>query len=72
SCPFDAIKIVDGVVLIIEEDCKGCKKCVPVCPYNAIRMDEKLRIAFKCDLCGGAPACVPECVTGALTFTEVD
>lgn len=67
ACPFDAIKIIDGAVQIVEEDCKGCTKCVPVCPYDAIRMNEEKRLAFKCDLCGGKPACVPECVTGALT-----
>lgn len=70
SCPFDAIKIIDGKVQIIEEDCRGCSKCVKVCPYNAIRMAAETKKAFKCDLCGGEPACVPECVTGALSWVE--
>ena len=68
ACPFDAIKVVDGKVAIIAENCRGCKKCVSVCPYNAIRMDKGNKLAVKCDLCGGNPACVPECVTGALTL----
>jgi Fe-S-cluster-containing dehydrogenase component len=28
--------------------------------------------AFKCDLCGGSPACVTECNFGALLFKEPD
>ncbi len=72
SCPFDAIKIVEGRVLIIEEACKGCRKCVKVCPYSAIRMDDSNRIAFKCDLCGGSPVCVPECVTAAIVYGEAN
>ena len=28
--------------------------------------------AFKCDLCGGSPACVAECQYGALVFKEPD
>jgi hypothetical protein len=24
-------------------------------------------LAWKCDFCGGSPACIPECVTAALT-----
>jgi Fe-S-cluster-containing dehydrogenase component len=28
--------------------------------------------AYKCDLCGGNPACVAECHFGALVFKEAD
>jgi Fe-S-cluster-containing dehydrogenase component len=28
--------------------------------------------AYKCDLCGGNPACVAECHYGALVFKEAD
>ena len=28
--------------------------------------------AFKCDYCGGDPACVKECLPGALVFKEED
>jgi len=38
---------------------------VEACPHQAIRLDGEER-AFKCDFCGGQPACVPECVTQAL------
>ena len=29
-------------------------------------------IPYKCDLCGGSPACVGECNFGALLFKEAD
>lgn len=36
SCNFGAISIVDGKSVIDGEKCKGCMKCVKVCPYSAI------------------------------------
>jgi Fe-S-cluster-containing dehydrogenase component len=40
---------------------------VDACPFAAIWMEENTsNVAYKCDFCGGSPACVPECVTGAL------
>jgi anaerobic carbon-monoxide dehydrogenase iron sulfur subunit len=69
ACPVSAISESGGLVLIDAEACIGCGACVPVCPYEAIKLvDEK---ALKCDLCGGDPACVKECVTGALRNKEV-
>jgi carbon-monoxide dehydrogenase iron sulfur subunit len=69
SCPVAAISNVDGVVLIDRETCIGCGACAAVCPYRAIRLENGK--AFKCDLCGGDPACVRECVTGAIRYLEV-
>jgi Fe-S-cluster-containing hydrogenase component 2 len=70
ECPFDAIKITDGKVMIIADECTGCTNCAAVCPFKAIKMNSQENIAFKCDLCGGNPACVPECVTGALRWED--
>jgi len=36
SCGFGAISIVNGKSIIDGEKCKGCMKCVKVCPYSAI------------------------------------
>jgi Fe-S-cluster-containing dehydrogenase component len=70
SCPVEAIsRTPEGFVLIDRDTCTGCRACVEVCPYRAIWMDEAGNgedFAYKCDYCGGSPACVPECVTGAL------
>ena len=47
-------------IRVIEEKCKGCKLCVPACPFGAINVIEKLaQIDIdKCNLCG---ACVEAC-----------
>ncbi|MDA3882726.1 MAG: ATP-binding protein [Bacteroidales bacterium] len=37
-CRFDAIHIIDGVVMIDEVLCDGCKLCSRVCPQEAIAM----------------------------------
>jgi ferredoxin len=36
ECAFDAITIKDNLAYIDYEKCKLCRKCVPVCPTNAI------------------------------------
>ena len=69
SCPVAAISESDGVVLIDAKACIGCGACVDVCPYQAIKIESG--IALKCDLCGGDPECVKECVTGAIRNREV-
>jgi len=37
-CPFDAIKIENGIAKIIPEKCKGCGVCVSACPQHIIRL----------------------------------
>jgi Fe-S-cluster-containing dehydrogenase component len=64
SCPVAAIGRRNGTVLIDIDTCIGCGACEAVCPYGAIRVENG--VALKCDLCGGDPACVTECVTGAI------
>ncbi len=68
ACPVSAIHESDGAVLIDGDACIGCGSCVGACPYNAIRLEGN--VAYKCDFCGGDPACVKECVTGALACEE--
>ena len=41
------------------------------CPYGMIEQFGSGK-AYKCDLCGGSPACVSECEFGALVFKESD
>jgi len=67
ACPVAAISKQDGIVRINREACIGCGLCVQVCPEQAIWMDGENN-AYKCDFCGGDPACVKECVTGALSL----
>ena len=37
-CPFDAIKVVDGVAVVDKDACKACGKCVDVCPKKLISL----------------------------------
>jgi ferredoxin len=36
ECKFDAITIENNLAFIDSDKCKLCRKCVPVCPTNAI------------------------------------
>lgn len=40
-CNFDAMKLVDGNIVIDEEKCNGCMACIGVCPNELIIMVPK-------------------------------
>ncbi len=68
ACPEQAlVRNEAGVVLVVEEKCTGCRACIEACPYGAIELNRN-GVAYKCDTCGGDPACVRECHPGALLF----
>ena len=72
ACPEGAIiKNERGVIAINISKCNRCGECVPACPYGMIEQYES-GIAYKCDLCGGNPACAAECHYGALVFKAAD
>jgi Fe-S-cluster-containing dehydrogenase component len=78
-CPTNATYVRDdGVVLIDEKLCVGCKYCMYACPYDARIYDEERGVADKCWLCldwvlgGGEPACVQACIPGARVFGRLD
>jgi heterodisulfide reductase subunit A len=52
---------------VISDLCNGCTACVPICPTNAITMqDGKAKIdPFQCTGCG---ACIPVCPQEAIDF----
>ena len=57
-------------VLIIEDKCKGCRKCVKACPFEAIEMNGRLAVINdKCTACG---QCVEVCPFGAIEKSESD
>jgi len=78
SCPVDAItkRASDGVVLIDQDKCIGCRYCTFACPYGAPRIDSDTGKVGKCTMCahrldaGLKPACATACLTGALQFVE--
>ena len=73
----------DGIVLVNEDICIGCKLCSWACPYGAREYDEVEGVMKKCTLCvdkiynenlpieSRAPACVSTCPTGARSFGDL-
>ena len=72
ACPTGAIFRNDRNVIVVDaRKCDGCGDCVHACPYGMIEQYASGK-AYKCDLCGGAPACAAECQYGALVFRQAD
>ena len=55
----------------IEEKCKQCLLCVPVCPDSCIPVKDMKRGAFDLDHCKGCGICVKSCPFGAITMEGV-
>ncbi len=77
-CPVGAtFSSRDGVVLVDDQYCIGCRYCIQACPYGARWFHPTKHVAAKCTLCyhrivkGLVPACVEVCPTGARVFGEV-
>ncbi|MEE9553441.1 MAG: 4Fe-4S dicluster domain-containing protein [candidate division Zixibacteria bacterium] len=77
-CPVGAtFTSRDGVVLVDEEYCVGCRYCIQACPYGARYLHPEKKVADKCTFCyhritkGLIPACVEVCPTQARVFGEV-
>jgi Fe-S-cluster-containing dehydrogenase component len=77
-CPVGAtFQTKDGVVLVDEKRCIGCRYCIQACPYGARYLDPVTKTAEKCTLCyhritkGLLPACVEVCPTEARIFGDL-
>lgn len=77
-CPVGAtFKTEDGVILVDEERCIGCRYCIQACPYGARYLHPEKGTADKCTFCyhritkGLLPACVEVCPTQARIFGDV-
>jgi len=53
-------------VIVNQEACDACKKCVEVCPTEAISVEE--HAVVKEDECNECGACVDECPNEALSL----
>jgi Fe-S-cluster-containing dehydrogenase component len=84
-CPTGASykRAEDGIVLVDEAKCIGCKLCAWACPYGAREFDTAARVIKKCTLCvdriynealpawDREPACVQACPTRARHFGDL-
>lgn len=77
-CPVGAtFKSPEGVVLVDEKYCVGCRYCIQACPYGARYMHPVKHVADKCTFCyhritkGLNPACVEVCPTKARIFGDL-
>jgi DMSO reductase iron-sulfur subunit len=74
-CPVKAIsKRPDGIVMVDDKKCIGCKACLWICPFGAPQFNPRTGRMSKCHLCyhrvekGQVPACVASCHVEAIQF----
>ncbi len=78
SCPVGATFVSpDGVVLVDEKYCVGCRYCVQACPYGCRYLHPTKKTADKCTLCyhritkGLTTACCEACPTGSRQLADL-
>jgi len=56
-----------NTAFILQDECCGCKSCIPLCPYTAIVFDESTQKAIINEaLCKGCGTCVGSCPSGSI------
>ena len=77
-CPVGATFVSpDGVVLVDEKYCLGCRYCIQACPYGCRFLNPKKNTADKCTLCyhritqGLTTACCEACPTQARVLADL-
>jgi carbon-monoxide dehydrogenase iron sulfur subunit len=73
ACPTGALYKDERTeaVLLRTDDCIGCSACVDACSFGMVALHPGTGLALICDLCGGDPACVKRCATGAITYATI-
>ncbi|MEW6455258.1 MAG: 4Fe-4S dicluster domain-containing protein [Acidobacteriota bacterium] len=79
NCPVKATwKREDGIVMIDQHRCIGCKYCIASCPYDARFVNPLKKYVQKCTFChhrvdvGLVPACVETCIGRARIFGDIN
>ena len=50
ACPFDAIRMIDGIAEVDSKKCTACGKCIPACPKNLIELvSDRLKVRVLCN-----------------------
>jgi len=72
ACPEGALARDEctGAVVLRDGACTGCGACARACPFGVPYVDARTGRVMICDLCGGDPACVRRCATGAIRYAE--
>jgi carbon-monoxide dehydrogenase iron sulfur subunit len=72
ACPTGALYRDEdtGAVLLHGQECIGCAACVDACPFGMASLHPETGLSLICDLCGGDPACVKRCATGAIVYDD--
>ncbi len=77
-CPVGATFISpDGVVLVDQTYCVGCRYCIQACPYGCRFLNPETNTAQKCTLCyhritkGLTTACCEACPTAARQLADL-
>ena len=85
ECPFDAIRVEDGIAKVDKEKCVACGRCVAICPNRVIDLvpydspymvqcnskDKGKAVMEVCEIgCIGCGICVKQCEFGAVTLED--
>jgi heterodisulfide reductase subunit A2 len=61
------VEMEPNAAYVMEEECSGCKTCIPLCPYSAITfLEDKKKASVNPALCKGCGTCVAACPSGSL------
>jgi ferredoxin len=72
----EGLHVLDQVGTYLQmymEGCELCKKCVNVCPNDALSLEEKT-VRIRTDLCDGAHCqkCIHACPPGVLDWAKLE
>ncbi len=69
SCPKEAIREDNGLVILDYDLCDNCGICIENCPFGSIFRNENHEVT-KCNFCEGEFLCTRFCSTKAIELEE--